>query len=153
MPDELIGITMPRLSATLSPLRWPRACQRCAATEGLTFWQEHDDQDRRELVFVILCQRCADRLIESHPRLYRELGRNEPAPGVMVICEACRHRVGVCQSPRAAANGGPGLHFPAADSSVHLQMAGPGGRGRRGRWLEKWNAEPTTCEGFEADDE
>ena len=123
-------VEMPRLSETLESLAWPRRCQACGAEltrpasrlrpstgrAPATIWQEHDDADRPELRYIVLCGACADRLIEPHPRLYRRLDRNEPAPGVMRICEDCRHRQGGrCVSPRARAHGGPGLAWPAAD--------------------------------------
>jgi hypothetical protein len=164
------GIEIPRLTETLAPLAWPRRCQACGAElsrpvprlgpaagkaragsrSPATVWQEHDDADRPELRYIVLCGACADRLIEPHPRLYRRLGRNEPAPGVMQICEGCRHRQGGrCVSPRARAHGGPGLAWPAADVQVHIQRAGPGGRGRSGEWIREWHEEPETCEGRE----
>lgn len=148
------AIVMPRLSETCSPPTWPRACQRCGApglggSAELSVWQEHDDGDRREPIFVVLCKPCVDRVIEPHPRLYRELGRNEPAPGVMSICGDCRHADrGRCRSPRAAVNGGPGLRFPAADSTVHIQYLDKRGR-RCGKWLREWNQEAAECEGHE----
>jgi len=138
-------IKIPRLSETCSFQAWPQICWRCGAAAPLSVWQEHDDCDRREMIFVVLCASCAERVIEPHPRLYRQLGRNEPAPGVMRICGGCRHQVAArCRSPKAAANGGSGLRFPGPDGNVHLNFGGG-----RGQWLKTWSAEPTECQGFE----
>jgi len=144
------GIKIPRLSETSSWIAWPQVCRRCGAAVELSVWQEHDDQDRRELIFVVLCRRCAERVIEPHPRLYRELDQNEPAPGVMAICGQCRHQVaGRCRSPKAAANGGPGLRFPGPDSSGFLDGVNKATGRRWGRPFRSWNREPVQCEGYE----
>lgn len=141
------GIKVPRLSETLDPLAWPRACQRCGSGDALTFWREHDDRDRPEMIFVVLCAACADKIIVPHPRLYARLDKNEPAPGVMQICGGCSLRAGSrCTSPLAIANGGDGLRFPAADITFHVLVRGPGARSG---WHRKWSHEPATCHGFE----
>jgi hypothetical protein len=141
-------VTMPRLSESLRALEWPHRCQRCGALEGLVVWQEHDEGDRPESRYVVLCRECADRVIERHPRLYRELAPNEPAAGVMRLCGYCVHQdAGRCRSPRARANGGQGLRFPGPDSTMHILYST--GRGRRGQWLKTWSREPIECEGFE----
>jgi len=156
MPADRIVI--PRLSESLRPLTWPYRCQRCdvlggdSAYERLTVWQEHDDDDRPECRYVLLCPACADRLIEPHPRLYRRLAFQEPAPGILRICAGCAHQMrvfGSCDSPYLFSRGGPGLPFRGPDSQVHVQRAGPGGRGRRGGWESIWNEEPSQCVGFE----
>lgn len=143
------GIVIPRLSETLKPLAWPHhVCQRCGfdGPSKLVYWQEHDDLDRREMIFVVLCAACSAKVIEPHARLYRQLDRNEPAPGVMKVCEPCRHRdASRCRSPIARANGGDGLAFPAADVKVHFY----GGRNNSG-WHQEWNEEASECSGFEA---
>ena len=155
MPEARIVI--PRLSETLSPIRRPFDCQRCGAIppvggEPLTAWQEHNDADRPETIFVLLCRKCADKVIEPHPRLYRRLSRNEPAPGVMQICSGCIYQIeGRCTSDLLRSRGGPGLKFPGPDTTVHICRAGPKGRGRVGEWLKMWSAEPTTCAGFRPD--
>lgn len=105
----------PRLSDEL-PLCDPRECACCGAGDQLGVWQEHDTGDRPEHIFVVLCQRCSDAIIEKHPRLYRQLVANEPAPGVMPICLNCQHRAGSrCWSPQGRLRGGPGLKldYPA----------------------------------------
>jgi len=148
-------IKMPRLSESGFPPTWPRSCQRCGCVHErpIALWQEHDDADQREPIFVALCTLCADRVIEPHPRLYRLLDRHEPAIGVMRICAGCRHQVGGrCRSPLAKANGGEGLPFPAPDGTVHIQYADKRGR-RCGKWLRTWLAEPTECKGYEPEEE
>ncbi len=158
-------IVMPRLSDTLNPLVFPRRCQNCGVlpftaddgrtgpfnlAAGLHIWQEHDDADQPELIFVVLCGMCSSRLIEAHARLYRRLSRNEPAPGTMTICEDCVHRVFAsrCKSTLARANGGPGLHWPAPDMSAFIDYRDSRGR-RQGKRVQEWNAEMTECEGRE----
>jgi hypothetical protein len=142
-------MTMPRLSETLRPLGYPHRCQRCGDSEGLGIWQEHDEHDRREACHVVLCKACSGRVIEPHPRLYRPLDPNEPACGVMAICEGCAHRDNSrCRSPMAKANGGPGLRFPAPDSTMHLLRVDKRGR-RYGEWIRAWDREPDRCDGFE----
>ncbi len=116
----------PRLSETLRG-RVPGACQECGRTEAhappakLTYWRECDDSDRETHRFIVLCRSCADRIIEPHPRLYREQPRDTPMPGVMEICNDCKHRAGLaCESPTARFNGGPGLAFEPPGQWVHL---------------------------------
>lgn len=112
--------TWPKLSETL-PRRDPGHCQECGSELRLTYWQECDDRDQGMPVFVILCQGCSDRIIEPHPRLYRDLAANTPMPGVMSICADCRERDGLrCTSAAAKINGGPGLKYEPEGSMVHL---------------------------------
>jgi len=85
---------MERLSETLTGPRDLYHCQSCSTTEDLSRWQEHDEFDKPEAVCVVLCKGCDEKLIEKHPRLYRRLALNEPAPGAMAICADCRHRDG-----------------------------------------------------------
>ncbi len=136
-------LTMPRLTESLQ-YRDRGACNRCGkAVEGLQIWQEHDDHDRAESRYVVLCKACADRVIEPHARLYRHTGENEPCPGVMAQCESCAHVAGLrCRHPQLRTNGGEGIAFAPPDSWVHLQMAGPRGRGRRGQTLRMWRTVP-----------
>jgi hypothetical protein len=110
----------PKLSETL-PRTEPGACQQCGAAERLTYWRECDDRDQKTGVFVVLCQPCADRVIEPHPRLYCETSDVTPMPGAMPICLDCGHRDGrVCLSPQARFNGGPGLQYQPEGQMVHL---------------------------------
>lgn len=141
-----IDLRMPRLSETL-PYREATRCNRCGRTlpgaHDLQIWQEHDELDRPQAIFVVLCKPCADRVVEPHARLYRLVLGNEPCPGVMDQCSACTHRHELrCRCPDMLANGGPGVAFAAPDGWVHIQMAGPGGRGRRGRTERHWDAVP-----------
>jgi hypothetical protein len=107
----------PRLSETLPHPRDLKYCQGCgAAGSDLRIWQEHDEADHPEPIHVVLCEVCAENLIEPHPRLYRCLDRYrwEPAPGLMPTCLDCVHHKGlVCGSPLLRANGGPGLPINA----------------------------------------
>lgn len=128
-------------------------CGRCGQLvpdpkSGRTVWREHDDDDRPEMIFVVLCAECADKVIDPHCRLYARLGPNEPAPGVMAICRGCRHQVANrCVSPMARANGGEGLSFPAADIRMFIDATDKRGR-RFGCSVREWYAEATTCNGF-----
>jgi hypothetical protein len=123
----------PRLSETLTYP--PDVCQRCgngqlwtdgepadwfvdASTGQLYRWQEHDENDQREPILIVLCEDCAKRIIERHPRLYRQLQPHEPFPGAMPLCRDCVHRNELrCEHPDAKANGGSGLEliFPKPD--------------------------------------
>lgn len=140
----------PKLSEDLKRDRSPIHCQACGvvASHSLVRWQEHDGADEPSPVAVVLCESCSDRLIEAHPRLYRRLGRNEPFPGTMRICWECPHRDGVrCRSPLLRSNGGPGIRFPKADATIHVDGIR---NGRRfGEWYKRWSAEPVHCEGKE----
>ena len=140
------SLTFPRLTETL-PHRAADRCNRCGyglpGPHNLQVWQEHDDGDRPELRYVLLCKPCADKVIERHPRLYRLADRNEPCPGVMGQCEECIHRDGlVCRCPEMKANGGPGVAFLPADDWARYQMAGPGGRGRKCKTVRIWSEVP-----------
>ena len=98
-------------------------CQQCRRSVGLTYWVECDDADEPTPVFVVLCKGCADKIIEPHPRLYREQALDTPMPGVMPICADCLSRKGLrCLSPVAMFNGGPdpGLLFEPKGSMVHI---------------------------------
>ena len=141
-------MTDPRLTETL-PGRSMTACNRCGyqlpGKHDLQVWQEHDDADRPEARYVLLCKPCADKLIEPHPRLYRHVPMkwNEPCPGIMAQCGDCLHRDGMrCRQPEMKVNGGPGVAFPAPDTSGHFTMAGPNGRGRRCVPFRMWEEVP-----------
>lgn len=115
----------PKLSETL-PGQMPGRCQQCdagpqAEAEPLTYWQECDDDDRGTRVFIVLCQPCADRIIEPHPRLYRQQSDVMPMPGAMPVCLDCRYRERMdCVSPTAKFNGGPGLKYEPEGNYIHL---------------------------------
>jgi hypothetical protein len=150
---------IPRLSVdypatTFHADRTDDRCFRCGCEfkgrPDRTVWREHDDNDRPEMVFVVLCLACADRIIDPHPRLYARLDRNEPAPGVMAICRGCDHQVAYrCKSPRARASGGEGLSFPPADTTGFIDGYGPRGQ-RIGSRFRSWKSESNACQGFEA---
>jgi hypothetical protein len=109
-----------KLSETL-PGFTPGQCQLCGHKLPLIYWQECDEDDQPTRVFVPLCQECSDRLIEPHPRLYRETSPNTPMPGAMPICLGCIHSNNLqCQSPVAKFNGGPGLEYEPKGQMVHL---------------------------------
>ena len=109
--------TWPRLSIDLKHARHLAVCQACGVVHNphgraLHRWLEHDTDDQPEPVCVVLCDPCATRLIDPHPRLYRRMQHHEPLPGAMPICADCRHRADLaCRNPDAAINGGPGLSY------------------------------------------
>lgn len=122
----------PRLSETL-PLADVGKCQQCGSAEKLTAWHECNDNDRPAgPVFVVLCQACADRIIEPHPRLYKRLLTDEALPGALPMCADCVFRRRLrCTSPQAAFNGGDGIVFDPPPTQIHLH-----GRGISGwHWL------------------
>lgn len=138
----------PKLSETF-PEQEPDLCNACRAQpiagEGLTYWQECDDNDLPTLVFVVLCQACADQIIEPHPRLYRQKQANDIMPGAMPICGECIHRKGLgCQCPLAKANGGDGIDLKHSGQRVHIC--------RRPRHMSGWTwigGEVVSCSGRE----
>lgn len=137
----------PKLSEDL-PSKEPGECQRCRATvPPLTYWQECDENDVAERVFVVLCAPCAKQIIEPHPRLYRELSPNTPMPGAMPICRDCSRRNGMgCFSPLAKFNGGPGLTYEPEGQMVHLCRSP---RSKSG-WQYLAPCPVTACSGKEA---
>lgn len=152
VPD-LAQRRLPGLSVTLT--EYPRrleVCQSCGTPQemtGLCAWEECDEWDKPQSprVVVVLCNRCSDRLIEPHPRLYRPVAPLEPFPGIMGLCIGCRWQRGVdCTSPKLKGNGGPGLEvaFPRPDK-VHLNYGGG-----RGEFRNLYKGPPTKCSGREA---
>lgn len=144
----------PRLSETLTHPRSLYTCQACgrSGADEATFsrWMEHDAQDKPEPIVVVLCRPCAAKLIEPHPRLYKQLSPNEPMPGAMPICDGCKHRDWTrCHNPLAQINGGPGLtmKFPKP-SSVHVCRSP---RSQSG-WIHHYPGPVTECSGLEVDD-
>lgn len=147
---ELPPKPWPRLSADLPKHETLHRCRACGATEKLARWQEHDEEDKPEPVVVVLCEACSGKIIEPHPRLYRELPRFEPFPGAMGICTFCRFMTEPCRcsSPQAKINGGPGLKYemPPPDNCHVLYTEG--GR-RKGKWLTTFKGPVTGCTGRE----
>jgi hypothetical protein len=142
----------PRLSQTL-PHRHPLTCQACGASfidggERLGFWQEHDDQDQPERIFVPLCQKCADRIIEPHPRLYEKIDRNAPMPGGMPICIDCRFRDGLrCTHADLVTNGGDGLRLTQVQPSVMFLDYRDKAARRRGKRIVSYYRPVSACAG------
>lgn len=107
----------PRLSEDLGGPKSPDRCQGCGAVKSgprevnAHRWVECDDDDRKTLTVVVLCEACSARLVDKHPRLYAELPQHAPHPGATApVCTGCAHRDGAtCRSPRLRANGGDGL--------------------------------------------
>lgn len=137
----------PRLSEDLTGPKDPEHCQSCGSTANLSVWQEHSAADRPENVFVVLCELCSRTLVEPHPRLYRQLDRNEPRPGVMALCARCRHRDGTrCQHPDAMTNGGTGLAISHSKPMTAFVDGTFGGR-RGGRQVTMYANPPSACAG------
>lgn len=140
--------------------KWPRlsrmvhrremtTCQSCGHAchvgSDADVWREHDDQDRPEEIFIVLCRRCADRIIEPHPRLYARQGRYDPMPGAMPVCQVCRHCVSLtCLSPLLLSKGGPGLKIGGEPPTTAFVCK----RGGRGGAVTIYSS-PRTCEGKE----
>ena len=136
----------PKLSETL-PGRSPDRCQRCDAVGTLTRWNECDEDDNPAASFVVLCQPCADAIIDPHPRLYKWMTPNTPAPGAMAICLDCPSRDGLrCTSPVAGFNGGPGLKYEPEGGMVHVCRSP---RSQSG-WHYMASGPVTKCSGKEA---
>jgi hypothetical protein len=106
-------------------------CQNCGRTALEFPWQEHDHNDNPEAKFIYLCKECGDMLIEPHPRLYRQITKNEPAPGVMPTCDGCAWRVRTrCTCPKFKFNGGaPGVKLQYEPPAVAF-VDGPKFHGR-----------------------
>ena len=144
----------PRLSEPLPFPRVPDQCQSCGSGTGeggppLAAWREHDQFDRPENIYVLLCPTCSARLIDPHPRLYAAMGRFEPIPGVMPLCLYCRHRDGLrCTSPKAKLNGGEGITvIGPKPTDVHVCR-----RGGKGGWMKLYPSPATYCDGKEVDE-
>lgn len=137
----------PKLSADLPYPRSPVSCQSCGQVDdsdvcALERWIECDEWDRVTKTLVVLCSPCSRRLIDPHPRLYMHVDAREPRPGSFPLCADCRLREDLrCTSPRAKANGGPGVEVTVkAPTSVHLNYGGG-----RGRFAQMWSQWPTAC--------
>lgn len=136
-----------RLSETLPHPREPNRCQLCGEVDvALTVWQECDDADAPEQIYVVLCDLC-EQVIEPHPRLYINQPRNKPLPGVMPQCAGCQHRDELtCRHPLLTANGGAGLLIKASQPTL-IHFDGIKG-GRRHGWTEQRYANPPECSGL-----
>lgn len=133
--------TWPRLSDRVGPRALSR-CQACGGVGEVT-WQECDEADQPELIYVRLCRPCSDRIIEPHPRLYKQVARGEPAPGAMNCCIDCLHQQFLrCQSPLLKINGGPGMEVLVRPVGFACS------RGKGGRCRTLYDGEPV-CRGRE----
>lgn len=116
--------------------------------EKVSAWIEHDHNDRREAIYVFLCEACGKRISEPHIRLYRQAQQHEPLPGIMDICADCKWRVlSRCTNPKAVFNGGaePGLRIDIKGASkAHVYYGGG-----KGEWLWFFTEPATGCSGQE----
>lgn len=151
MPMIPIALTMigaemdhwPRLTETL-PLKEVDRCNQCGSKEGLAVWQEHNQFDKPQTLYVVLCPACSDRIIDPHLRLYRRCTGNEPTPGAMAQCIDCRFGEGTrCLSPKLRINNrdGEGISFKGPDSTVHMSCRDKHGK-RYGVWEKHWKEVP-----------
>lgn len=156
----------PRLTESLAPPMFaadPWHCQSCGVMgaidqsnepplyagplDPLSAWQEHDEDDQPEARAVVLCEPCADRIIEPHPRLYRRLERYEPLAGLMAICAECIFRAGTrCTSPQARINGGGGIEIIHPKPS-HTHICGRGRKGPCCQTITLYHGPAVACSG------
>jgi hypothetical protein len=169
----------PRLSERLQPFRSRKVCQKCGAAAGkvatqgefkasqqaerlghrsLKFgnvttvygWQEHDHNDVPEHIYLFLCTKCSDELIEPHVRLYRQIQQHAPSPGIMDLCVDCKWREGSrCKCPIAVFNGGPkpGMQIDYAEPPSIAFVDGTRKGKRWGGRIALYNTPPTACSG------
>lgn len=154
---------MRRLSQDLTCEKHPFICQACGVekrevwpprtldiSDTLVRWQEHDENDMREPIIVVLCHKCSETLIEKHPRLYADLSPHQPYLGCMPLCVDCVHRDGTrCTNSQAQQNGGEGLRleYPVPGVVFFDGRRGPKG-GKRCGWSERIFSSPVTaCSG------
>lgn len=131
-----------RLTETVQGIKARGICQKCGAPEA-TAWCEHDHNDNPEYKFLWLCKRCSDKLIEPHPRLYKEFGKHEPLPGGMPICDDCPWRKEIiCTNMDAKVHGGPGLKMVYPSPSTAF-VDGPKFSGR----ITLFHGPVTACSG------
>lgn len=106
-------------------------CAKCGGVHDLQRWQEHNHFDQPEAKIVVLCAWCSKEIIEPHPRLYRQLMRQEFVPGSSQVCVDCKWQDHLgCNSPVAKFNGGPGMEYTPSPQRCHFYF---GGR-RGGMW-------------------
>lgn len=135
-----------RLSDTYHAWHAPDTCTHCGSRvdppRTLTRWLEHDDNDRPSdpPVVILLCDTC-NACIDPHPRLYSQLDRYAPIPGVMrELCLSCPHRHGLTC----------GITAPTITVEEpirgHMSYSGKTGR-RQGRFFTMYPNPPTACTG------
>lgn len=151
MSEPVLNTSTHRLT-DLPGEKHPQKCQLCGAFDpllglpgvvrhSLDRWREHDHHDRPENRVIVLCDKCAKRVIKPHPRLYERLQANEPFPGCMALCVDCKFRDGVtCTHTDAKANGGNGVMI-TIEKPI---MAMVDGRNYRGP-LAMWGAPASAC--------
>lgn len=141
----------PKLSETLDGPEHPERCRRCGSWADLVAWRECDEKDRPTPAVLMLCVCCSDAVIEDHPRLYHDIPRNAPEPGLMALCVDCRHRDGLtCSSPLLKRLGGPGLRVDFATPTT-MFVDGTKGSRRCGWTTMRFPAPPSKCAGREVD--
>lgn len=138
----------PRLTTTFRLLVVWGHCQRChkllKPPSDAQIWREHDDADEPEPRAVVLCRKCAELIIEKHPRLYSREQADAPIPGVMELCGGCVHwHAYSCTHPHLKLNGGEGLMitFPEPFAAFVCKGGGKGGL------MKRWWGPPTKCAG------
>lgn len=142
----------PKLSETMICERHPEKCQSCGArvseeSDTLVRWIECDADDRPTRTIIVLCRDCSKRIIEPHPRLYRDVERFKPVPGCMALCSSCRFREQLrCTHPDLVANGGQGLRIKFPSPSTMFVDGTRGGR-RSGWTVQHYKHAPTACRG------
>ena len=129
-------------------------CGECGRVDSeadreFTIFQECDEKDQREYRYVVLCERCAERLIAPHVRLYHRVSENAPAPGAMEICVDCKARVGLyCPNTKQA--GGEGVKITVSKPFVAFMDGYDKKTRRRIGWREEiYSAPPSACTGKE----
>ena len=140
----------PKLSETLTHRRERHRCQACDFCDDddgtlVRPWLEHDERDKPTAVVVMLCKTCSDKIIEPHPRLYREVEPMEPFPGQLRLCQGCKHQAAlVCT--RSLLSGGPGVHLVFLKPlDVHLCRSP---RSKSG-WIKVWQGPVISCDSKE----
>lgn len=148
MPNPKLTERSPRLTSGLNPFISRIKCQRCGHTgPEVRGWIEHDHHDQPEYLYVFLCKKCSNVLIDPHPRLYSQVMPNAPLPGIMDICADCRHRLrSQCISKLAKFNGGPGLKIDiVAPATAHITCSPR----RNSGWIKIYTHPATGCSGKE----
>jgi hypothetical protein len=140
--------TWPKLSVTLPHPANPHLCQNCQSGDfNLGIWIEHDEADQPTSTLIALCQRCSDKIIEPHPRLYAQAPVNAPIPGAMSLCILCVFRDGL-RCRMAKLNGGPGITVTAAKPLVcHIDGRDRKTGKRFGRWIHDYSTPTSACTG------
>jgi hypothetical protein len=150
-----LPLNTPRLSRTLQGRRHRDHCQACdrhrtELESPLTMWQEHDDHDNPEPIFLMVCGQCnapsgrrtKTTMIEAHPRLYDEAHEHCWQPGIMHLCTDCQfHHDLTCTHPAQKSRGGAGLEISGPEPMTIRARAK-----RRGITWTAWKP-ATNCAG------